>query len=305
LDSGKKKLLIYNPAAGRRVSSENIERLCRQFAREGWSVEPRPTPGPNSARSIIEEHRDSIDGVIILGGDGTINEALPALVNSGLFLAVMPGGTANVLAREIRMPGRLPDAVTTLVQGSAIPVTIGEAGDRYFVAFLGIGFDAHVSAEVSLALKRRIGRGAYVWEAMNQIFRYDFPEARFRINGDEFRASFGVIANSRLYGGNLVMAPRASLSSPELDLCLFQKGTPLHYLRYLVRVLLRNHLKVKGVQYMKVNEVRIESDQSIRYQVDGEPAGFLPVTVRSLPGALKLILPPSFAAVRGGRNSVA
>jgi diacylglycerol kinase family enzyme len=184
-------------------------------------------------------------------------------------------------------------------------VTIGQAGERYFLAFLGIGFDAHVSAEVSLNLKRRIGRGAYVCEALRQIFRYDFPEARFQCAAGDFPASFGVISNSRLYGGNLVMAPRASLSSPELDLCLFEKGNLLSYLRYLVQVLLRNHLHVRGVRYMKVNELQIESERPVRYQVDGEPAGFLPVCVRSRPGALILVLPRSSVAATVGRSSAA
>ncbi|MBN2433282.1 MAG: diacylglycerol kinase family lipid kinase [Acidobacteria bacterium] len=303
MDSGKKKLLIYNPAAGRRVSSVNIERLCRQFYREGWTVEPRPTPKPNSAQSIIRDCREEIAGVIVLGGDGTINETLPAVVNTPLFLAVLPGGTANVLAREIKMPRRLSAAVSAIVRGTPVPVTIGQANGRYFVAFLGIGFDAHVSAEVSLALKRHIGRGAYVWEAMRQLFRYEFPEARFHIAADEYPAAFGVVANSRLYGGNLLMAPRASLQSPELDLCLFQAGPPASYFRYLVQVLFRRHLAARGVHYRKADHIRIESDQPVRYQVDGEPAGFLPLTVHSLPGALRLVLPGGCVSSRTGQTS--
>jgi len=291
LDGGKKKLLIYNPAAGRRVSDGNIVQLCRLFRAEGWTVEPRPTPRPNSAAALIHEYGAKIDGVIVLGGDGTINETLPAVVNSPLFLAVLPGGTANVLAREINMPRRLPAAVKAIARGTPVPVTIGQADSRYFIAFLGIGFDAHVSAAVSLPLKRQIGRGAYIWEGLHQLFRYPFPEARFHTTAGNFSAAFGVVANSRLYGGNLMMAPRASLQSPELDLCLFQKARPISYFRYLIQVLFRKHLAARGVLYHKTDRVHIECDQPIRYQVDGEPAGFLPVTVRSLPGALRLVFP--------------
>jgi len=287
----RQKLLLYNPAAGGGVSLKKITLLCRLFEKYGWPVLPCPTTGPETASPIIKTFYNEVDGVIILGGDGTINECLSALVDTSLFMSVIPAGTANVLAHEIGMPRRLREAVPAIVNGEVRPVTVGKAGEKYFVAFLGVGFDAHVADEVSRRLKNKIGRVAYVLEIVRQLFRYDFPRADFLVGNQKLTSSFAIVANTKLYGGNLMMAPFASLQSPELDLCLFKAADFKSFIHYFYRIVRKTHFRCKSVSYMKIQQMIIKSDAQVPFQIDGEPAGYLPLEIHSLPNALKLVFP--------------
>ena len=125
----------------------------------------------------------------VAGGDGTINEAVNGLIAAAgtaqaapLPLAIVPLGTANVLAREIGQAISSGAAAETALRGQARQVYLGQANGRCFTIMAGVVFDAHVVANVSLGLKRRIGKLAYVWEALRQLFL--FPYARYRVTVD-------------------------------------------------------------------------------------------------------------------------
>lgn len=286
-----KKLLVYNPVAGDRTGRKKAGDLCRIFAGMGWPVLPVPTSGPGTASGLVRRFQDEIDGVIALGGDGTINDILQAVAGTGLWLGVMPGGTANVIAREVGMPRRLDAAAAALVNGQHRQVTVGKAGGRFFLAMAGIGFDARVAEHVTTRAKRVLGRGAFTLAAVRCVLGDDFSAARFTSGEGQWSAPFGVVANTRLYGGQFELAPRASLEDPALDLCLFQRSGAVNYLRYFLQLWRKCHTRSPGVIYVKTRRVEIEGPASIPYQLDGEPAGRLPLIVESVPRALTLIFP--------------
>ncbi len=290
-DLAAKKLLLYNPAAGRRPGLTDVSRICRLFAANGWAVIPQPTRGPETGAEVVREYASEIDGVIVLGGDGTVNEALPALAGSRLFLAVLPGGTANVVARELGTPLRLEEAVTAIARGEIRPVTLGKAGSRLFLAMAGIGFDARIVETLPSGLKRNLGKTAFALNALKVWRRYRFPAARFQTAGEAWEAPFAVVSNSRRYGGGFLMAPEASLEGPELDLLLFQSREKRRYLGYLYHLLRQDHTRAAGVVNRKIHHLEIGGNTAIPFQVDGEPAGHLPVVIQSLPRALLLLFP--------------
>jgi len=285
------KLLIYNPLAGSRIQLPELARICRRFSRCGWAVIPHPTYGPDTAAQIVREFYGLVDGVVVLGGDGTINEVLPALVGTELFLAVLPGGTANVLATELALPNRIDQAIGRVVQGEIRRVTVGQAGDRPFIAMSGVGFDGQIVAGVSGQLKKHIGRAAFVWESLRQLGTRPLPRLRFSDGRQEWEGSFGVISNCRHYGGKFVMAPRASLEDPFLDLCLFQSPRKRRFVSYFLRLARHSHLDCPDVVYRKIDQVEVTSVDDVPYQLDGEVGGRLPLTIRSRPGALRLLFP--------------
>lgn len=286
-----KKLLLFNPKAGGRARAEGAERVCRLFAKEGWAVFPAPTRGPMTAGLVVREHEAEIDGVVVWGGDGTVNEALPALVGSHMFLAILPGGTANTLARELGAPRGTEAAVRRLAGGEARPVNVGMADSRPFLAMAGIGFDAWAAEHVSARLKRLLGRGAFFFAAVRGMREYAFQSAVFRSGGREWEAPFGVVSNSRFYGGGMVLSPGSDIRSPHLSLCLFQGRGVRAYLGYVAGVLTGSHARRGDVVCLEAAEVRVEGPPGIPYQVDGEPAGLLPVTIRSVPGKLSVLFP--------------
>lgn len=285
------RLLIYNPTAGNRIRLNQLSAICRLFAERGWAVIPHPTRGPRTAADVVREYGTDIDGVIVLGGDGTLNEVLPAVVGTPLFVAIMPGGTANALAHELHLPLRLDRAVKCLTGGCLRTVNVGRANDRPFLAMAGAGFDARIVESVSSRLKGRLGRLAYVLETVRQLRRYEFAPIRFSTDAGDWDAPFGVVSNSRCYGGGYVMAPNAALDEPTLDLCLFCSRGFRSYLRYFYHLGRGTHTTLPDVIYRKVRRVRLTAAGPVPLQLDGEAAGPLPAEIVCLPDALRLVFP--------------
>lgn len=285
------RLLIYNPTAGNRIRLDRLSEICRLFTDRGWPVIPHPTRGPRTAADVVREFSADIDGVVVLGGDGTLNEVLPAVVGTPLFVAIMPGGTANALAHELRLPLRLDRTVDRLTSGHLRTVNVGRANGRPFLAMAGAGFDARIVESVSSRLKGRLGRLAYVLETVRQLRRYEFAPIRFSTDAGEWNAPFGVVSNSRCYGGGYIMAPDASLDEPTLDLCLFCSRGFRSYLRYFYHLGRGTHTALPDVIYRKVRRVRLTAAGSVPFQLDGEAAGPLPAEIDCLPNALRLVFP--------------
>jgi YegS/Rv2252/BmrU family lipid kinase len=232
--------------------------------------------------------------VVAAGGDGTINEVANGLANapgSVPPLAIIPLGTANVLAQEIGLRGN-PRAIARAIAGRArMTVHLGEANGRYFVMMAGVGFDAHVVANVDLTLKRRTGKIAYVVETLVQGLRYGFPRCRVTIDGQTHDACSVVVCNGRHYGGPFVAAPKASLAEPAFEVCLLQKGGYRHVLRYAAALVMGRLSSLPDVQILTGRTLRIEGEAGLPVQGDGDIIATLPVDISVAERTLELVVP--------------
>ena len=171
----KAVLLIRNPIAGRRRRGL-VDAVVRQVRAEGWTVDLVDTEAVGDARRLAETCDATRYAVIaVAGGDGTINEVVNGLARrgeGGPALAIVPLGTANVLAHELGLSFKATAIAQTMVAGRALLVRPGEAcnggAPRCFSLMAGAGFDAKVVAGVTALLKRRFGRGAYVWRSISR-----------------------------------------------------------------------------------------------------------------------------------------
>ncbi len=285
-------LLVYNPRAGGRKAAAAAGEVARLLADGGWSVRTESTRGPGSAAEIVRERRAGLDGVWCLGGDGTVNELLPALVGSGLPLGVLPGGTANVVARELGLPKNVLAAASRLRQGDVRPVTTGCANGRPFLAMAGAGFDAAVTAAVSARLKRWAGRSAFAVAALRTWAAYPYPPVTFRTPAGNLAGTFGVAANTCRYGGGWPMAPAASLADPRLDLVVFRGASRLRYLQYLARLPFGRHIRGADVRLVRADRFTLAASRPFPFQVDGEYAGQVSgLEIVARPASLSLWFP--------------
>ena len=300
--------LVLNPVAGRRrqaLANAVIERLRRRDR----DIELQVTGGPGHARAIAEAAAQRALGgetaelLAVAGGDGTINETVNGLTDAGLSkaagalpLAIIPLGTANVLAHEIGLETRAEAIASAINDGRVSRVSLGRTstGDgtsRCFTLMAGVGFDAHVVAGVDLGLKRRIGKGAYVWESVRQIAGFDFPRYRVTIDGRLHEASSVIVANARSYAGPYVAAPDASLLEPGFHILLFKRSGPLAVARSGL-ALFRNAMhRLPEVELVEGRHLRIEGPVGDPVQGDGDILSRLPVEIEALPDALDLVLP--------------
>jgi YegS/Rv2252/BmrU family lipid kinase len=291
---GHNVLVIYNPAAGQ-WRQRRLRTTLAALKGLGCKVTLFATGKPGDA----EQHAASLaaadyDVVVAAGGDGTINEVangLAAAPGKAPPLAIIPLGTANVLAQEIGLRGD-PRAVARAIAGKErINVHLGLANGRYFLMMAGVGFDAHVVANVDLALKRRTGKIAYVLETLVQGLRYGFPPCHVTLDGQNFEACSVVVCNGRHYGGPFVAAPNASLEEPAFEICLLERGGWRHVIRYGIALVLGRLSRLPDVRILTGHRLRIDGERGLPVQGDGDIIAHLPVEISVAERTLELVVP--------------
>ena len=295
--------IIYNPAAGQRRGAFFTRVLAALEAR-GWRAELRTTGAPGDAQAMAAAAaREGVARIAVAGGDGTIHEAVNGLASQpqggarregarrGPQLGIIPLGTANVLAQEIGLKLR-PDAVADCLTGQKeLTSRLGSVGGEVFLLMAGAGFDAQVVAEVSLPLKRRFGKGAYVWETLRQAFSYRFPELELELDGKPERARSLILTRAAHYGGAFLLSREAGLEKDGLQAFLFDSGGPLSVLRYSLSLALGRLESTRGVRRIPVERVRILGPAGLPLQADGDDVGVTPVEMGLSSQSLRLLVP--------------
>ncbi len=294
--------LIYNPLAGKfsRESSRLLQRTIEAIEAQGHRVTAVPTRGPRTAGDIARECvAAGADLVIAAGGDGTINEVANGMVGTDVPMAILPGGTANVLSVElgvgtslVKAAARLSELVPQRIAAGHLE-TSGES--RYFLLMAGIGFDAMIVYSVDAALKRKIGRAAY-WVGGFSHFGKPLPQFDIRVNGSRARCSFALASRVRNYGGDLWIARGASLFSEQFEFVLFEGKDSVPYLRYLFGIITGRLTGMSGVSMLRGQSAIVEcpDNEQIYIQVDGEFGGRLPAKITIVPSAITLMMPAAF-----------
>jgi YegS/Rv2252/BmrU family lipid kinase len=302
-------LLIYNLMSGRKRHRRfgEVEQAARFLRDAGIATELAPTTGAGSATHIarlaVEQRRGM---VIACGGDGTINEIVNGLAGSRVPMALLPAGTANILAKELEIPWDIPKAARMIPTGIVrrIAVGIALAGDgnragaippegRYFLLVAGAGPDGAIVNSVNEEIKKNAGIVAYWIEGLRQLVYYKFPELSIRSEGQERRATMIVVGRTAHYGGPFKITTGASLFEDSFEMLTNAKRGRFGYMECLPALWLGKLRSVRGIEAWKTTEAICEATgtEPIYAQVDGEPIGPLPVTFRLLPDALSLVVP--------------
>ena len=289
----RRVLIILNPAAGRPWSSRRLlDRVIAALERRGCVVVVRRT-GPTSgdAERLAREAEPDFDIIVAAGGDGTINTVANGMAGTPRPLALVPLGTANVLAREIGLPRR-PEALAELIAaGPARLIWPGRVGDRLFLTMASSGFDAATVAVVNPRLKRYLGRAAFAWAIAVCLWRYRPSELRVEVDGADHRAATVIAAKGRFYAGPHVIAPQADLADPMLDLVLFQRSGRLMVLRYLGALLLDRVPRRGDITFLRSRGALVSGPDCVPVQADGEIVARLPVSIGIADQPLQLVRP--------------
>ena len=272
----------------------------------GHHVTVSPTTGPGTAGAIAcAAIQNGADLIVAAGGDGTINEVAEGMVHSPVPLAILPGGTANVLAMEMKLGSKLERAATRLDECRPHRISVGhlraENGrlERHFLMMAGIGLDAHIVHHVNQRLKARTGKFAY-WVAGWSLLGRRLPEFEIEVDGRRFICSFALVSKVRNYGGDFEIAREVSLFDDEFEVVLFEGSSSLRYVPYFVGLAANRLQGMKGVTVLRAKHVTLAhpQDERVYIQVDGEAAGHLPAEVRLVPAALTLLVPPEYRTAK-------
>jgi diacylglycerol kinase (ATP) len=296
--------LIYNPFAGKlnRSKSQLLQRTIEALRGRGHAVQHVPTTGPQTAAAIARESIASgADLILAAGGDGTINEVMNGMVGSEVPLGVLPAGTANVLACEMRMnydaariAGELHEFVPARI---AVGKLHGErkGEDRHFLLMAGAGLDALIVYSVNPSVKAMLGKVAY-WIGGFAHIGKPLTEFNVEAGGQVHRCSFALASRVKNYGGDLSIARDVSLFDDDFELVLFQGPSSLPYIKYFAGVMLNSLKGMKGVLVLRANSITFGSpaNPDLHVQIDGEHTGLGPARLSIVPKALTLLFPPGF-----------
>ena len=251
----------------------------------------RHTGSAADAERLAREADAVFDTIVAAGGDGTINAVANGIAGTDRVLAVLPFGTANVLACEIGLP-RDPDSLARLIAvGAARPIWPGVVNGRLFVMMAGTGFDAAVVAAVRPKLKRIVGRVAFASAVVDRWFGHRWNGLLICVAGVDYPVATVVAANGRHYGGPLVIAPQAALAEPALDFVLFRRPGRLAVLCYLT-ALYRGRLARRGdILVIRAREALVTAGDPAPVQADGEIVGELPARIAVAERPLFLVTP--------------
>jgi YegS/Rv2252/BmrU family lipid kinase len=297
----RRLLVIFNPIAGRAARAKLLRALTA-LEHLGAQVRLRETAAAGDAEAFASEaSRVDFDGVVIAGGDGTLNETVNGLEDASLPIAVFPFGTQNVLAREIGLPRTPERAAEIAMRGPARPVSVGEvvfadgAAPRRFLLMTGVGFDAEVVSGLDLDLKRRIGKLAFAWSILLRLWRYRAVEYAVAVESAagsaRYSAASAIASKARLYAGPFVLAPAAALAHRSFQLAILKhpgRGAALTGLVALAGGFLH---RLRQVEIVTVTSVTFSRPVGARVQIDGDPLGRLPITVRIADRPLLLVYP--------------
>ena len=298
-------LLVYNPVAGRYPSRLLTERAANVLESYGWQVDVKTTIDGSQisqlAQQAVEERKDSL---IVVGGDGSLNKALPSLVGTETALGVLPAGTANVWAQELGLPGlswtrwkALEESAHRLARGGIRRVDIGKCNEKYFLLWSGIGIDAFIvhRIEPRKQWEKNFTLVRYAASAVWSASRWQGVNIRVMTDSSQIEGKFMLVevSNIRLYAGGLAtLSPQATLDDGLMELWLFDGESIEELLQQAWLLWSGRHVDSEKVQLVQFNQIVLESDTQIYLQMDGEPeVGDMQVAISVLPRQLKVMIP--------------
>jgi len=309
-DSRRTVVISVNPNSGSSDQSSIVEALAQKLTEIGFEV--RKLSDIELVKSTVSElcgppNSESSTGsgtlraVVAAGGDGTVS-LLANCLPPQTPLAILPLGTENLLAKYLGLTAD-PDMIANMIAaGRTVRLDSGRANGKLFLVMASCGFDAEVVRRVHSQRKGHIRHWSYVRPIIRAISQYRYPKLRVQTSDSEkpISAKWAFVFNVPRYAMNLPIVWDADPSDGQLDLCTFRGGNLLRGLFYLVAICLRQHRGWGFSHFRQFDKIRIEADQRVPYQLDGDPGGVLPLEIEVIPKFLRLVVPEKWSP-----NSVA
>ncbi|HET9419013.1 MAG TPA: diacylglycerol kinase family protein [Chthoniobacterales bacterium] len=285
-----KTVVILNPAA----HSERAVRLRPQVESIARDCLVTTTGRPGEAEALARHAvSEGFEKIVAAGGDGTINEVVNGLAGSSAILGLLPIGTVNVFATELGLPVHDLEMCWHIIRGDQTRIIdLPSANGKHFVQLAGVGLDAQVVKETSLAFKRSFGPLSYLISAA-QIAARTPPRLFIDAENAPIReSSFVLIGNGRHYGGPFPFFKHAVLDDGLLDVVAFRRLGYLEIVKYLQDVFFSSDIRLPEVEYFQTERLRITSDRDVPVELDGELVGSCPVEFETREKRLRVLAPP-------------
>jgi YegS/Rv2252/BmrU family lipid kinase len=285
-------LLICHAKTG--AARRAMEAAAAVLAEGGVELTLEPWPGHEAMPATIRRHAKAVDLLVLGGGDGTMNAAATALLDTRLPLGILPMGTANDLARTLGIPPEPEAAARVILAGERRRIDLGEVNGRPFFNVASIGLSVAITRELTTDLKRRWGRLAYALASLRALpqARPFQAELRYGERVEVVRTLQIAVGNGRYYGAGMVVAEHAEPDDGLLHLYSLEFERAWWLAALLPSLRAGTHRRWRQVRAADCAEVEIRTRRARRVDADGELLTATPARFRVLPGALEVFVPP-------------
>jgi len=285
--------LITNPTSGGGRALKALPAVEARLRELGVPFHTERTQSLEHGAALALAAADAGEVAVTLSGDGLLGAVAGALrQRDGALLGVLPGGRGNDFCRSAGIPCDPLAACEVIASGVERAVDVGEVDGRTFIGIASLGFDSDAN-RIANAAPARLGNLVYLYGALRALFAW--TPARFTIEVDGAARTFSgwsvAAANANAYGGGMFLAPDASLCDGLLDVVTTADTSKLKFVSSLPKVFKGTHVDEPSVDVVRGREVRISADRPFTVYADGDPIGELPVTIRAIPAALRVLLP--------------
>jgi len=292
-DAPRLLVAVLNPSTGRFSASELL-RLLEYELGASYTIHLIETHPERDTTAAVRAIAEAAAVVLACGGDGTVNAAAAGLIGLQTPLAILPGGTTNIIAQGLGIPAD-PLAVCQILRGDALTVAldVAQIGEHFLLHMGGAGYDAHLMAMTSRTAKRGFGLGAYLVFGARGLLDQPIVDFTILIDGRIIRERgwMALVANgSDLFTRGLRLGPHISTTDGMLDLVLFTAPGFLDAAASFLSILVRRY-RSPYLRYERGKQIEIHADPPLPVEFDGDPAGTTPFIAEVLPAALNVLVP--------------
>jgi diacylglycerol kinase (ATP) len=294
----QRALLLVNRQSRR--GQQNIAIAIHHLSQFGFDLIEETTEQPEQLSRVIRDYRDRVDLVIIGGGDGTLNAAIPGLLDTQLPLGILPLGTANDLARTLKIPANITEACQIIAYRNVDRIDLGQVNDRYFFNVASFGLSVDITERLTQQAKRRWGILAYAFAALQALWQSRPFTAEIHTGHDSITVKTIQVAvgNGLYYGGGLAVAQDATIHDERLDLYSLEISRWWQSIKLLPALYKGRHHLLQFVHAQQGSEFTIITQRPYPINTDGEITTTTPAHFTVLPKALPVLLPnPTIAAL--------
>lgn len=289
--------VVANPAAGHGRGRRLLASVLARFEAAGATVTAHlPVHAEDAARACAQAVADGVDGLVVVGGDGTTHLGLNACAGSGVPLGIVPAGTGNDFVRSAGLPPRWSDAVDAILAGAARPVDLMGVTDAAGAAccvgsVVSTGFDERVARRAD-ALPLNLGAPSYAWGVVAELARFR-PQSYRLTTADgvrELDAILVAVANAGIFGGGIRIAPGFDLDDGLLDVTIVHPVPRRTLLRLFPSLFTGGFVTHPAIERFRVASITVDGPDMLA-SADGEPLGPVPLACTARPRAVRIFVP--------------
>lgn len=301
----QKALFLVNRQARR--GENNIDIAVQSLSRLGFELIEETTEDPEQLSQVIRDYAGRVDLVIVGGGDGTLNAAIAGLIETQLPLGILPLGTANDLARTLKIPPSIPEACQVIAGRNVERIDIGSVNDHYFFNVASFGLSVEITQKLTKQAKRRWGSLAYAIAAIQALWQTRPFTAHIQ-TGDRVETVKAIqvaVGNGLYYGGGLAVAQDATIDDERLDLYSLEISRWWQLIKLLPAMYKGRHHALNFVHTQQGQEFVVHTNRTFPINTDGEITTTTPAHFKILPKAIAILRPyPVVVPVRGGARAI-